>query len=83
MSAHLEDLHRSFARHLRAEGRSERTVREWLAQLTDRQELSAVRTRHKGLQRFCGWRLAEGEIGANPMAGLGVPNAHANPVPVP
>ena len=75
MSARLEDLQRSFARHLHAEGRSERTVtiygqairfhgewlgaqgrpatmeeltqaaiREWLAQLTDRQELSTVRT---------------------------------------
>lgn len=82
MSAHLEDLHRSFARHLRAEGRSvtleELTwaaIREWLAQLTDRQELSTVRTRHKGLQRFCGWLVAEDEIDANPMAGLEAPSA--------
>ena len=113
MSARLEDLQRSFGRHLRAEGRSERTVtiygqairfygewlvaqgrpatleelnraavREWLAQLTERQELSTVRTRHKGLQRFCGWLVAEGEIAANPMAGLEAPTAHAKPVPV-
>ncbi|HZX98150.1 MAG TPA: phage integrase N-terminal SAM-like domain-containing protein, partial [Dermatophilaceae bacterium] len=26
MSARLQDLHRSFARHLRAEGRSDRTI---------------------------------------------------------
>jgi site-specific recombinase XerD len=87
MSARPEDLQRSFARHLRAEGRSERTattygqaicfygdwlaaqgrpatldelnraaIREWLAQLIEHNELSTVRTRHKGLQRSAtGW----------------------------
>ncbi|HET7660527.1 MAG TPA: site-specific integrase [Oryzihumus sp.] len=105
MASRLEDLQRSFARHLRAEGRSERTVaiygqsvrffsawlaaqgrpatqeeldraaiREWLAQLTGRNEMSTVRTRHKGLQRFCGWLLAEGEVAANPMVGLAAPS---------
>src|SRR5690349_21700321 len=100
MSARLENQHRSFGRHLRAEGRSERTVTvcgqairfygEWLvaqgraarlAQLTDRQEMSTVCTRYKGLQRFCGWLVAEGEIAANPMAGLEPPNAHAGAGP--
>jgi len=57
-------------------------IREWLAQLTDRRELSTVRTRHKGLQRFCGWLVAEGEIDANAMAGLEAPSANAKPVPV-
>jgi len=113
MASRLSDLQASFARHLRAEGRSERTVtiygqairfysqwlaaqgraatleeldraaiREWLAQLTDRNEMSTVRTRHKGLMRFCGWLVAEGELGANPMTGLEAPTARTKPVPV-
>jgi site-specific recombinase XerD len=57
-------------------------MREWLAQLCGPSELSTVCTRHKGLQRFCGWLVAEGEIDANPMAGLEAPSAHAKPVPV-
>lgn len=61
---------------------SRAAVREWLAQLTESNELSTVRTRHKGLQRFCGWLVAVGEIAANPMSGLEAPSAHAKPVPV-
>jgi len=110
---HLEDLSRSFARHLRAEGKAVRTaviygqavtfysrwlveqgreatvaelnraaVREWLAQLAERQEFSTVRTRYKGLHRFCSWLVAEGEIETNPLAGLEPPVAQAKPVPV-
>ena len=113
MASRLADLHKSFARHLRAEGKAERTatiygqsityysawlhaqgrqatleeldraaIREWLAGLTERNELSTVRTRHKGLQRFCGWLVEEGELAANPMAGLAAPTAPAKPVPV-
>jgi len=113
MANRLEDLHRSFGRHLRAEGSSPRTVtiygqsvrffsewlaaqgrtatleelnraaiREWLAQLTERNEMSTVRTRYKGLHRFCGWLVAEGELTANPMDGLDAPTAKPKPVPV-
>jgi site-specific recombinase XerD len=113
VSSRLDDLQRSFGRHLRAEGRSERTVtiygqavrfyadwlvaqgrkptvdeltraaiREWLAQLTDRNALSTVRTRYKGLHRFCGWLVEEGELPAHPMAGLEPPAPQAKPVPV-
>src|SRR5665648_73816 len=113
MASRLADLQQSFARHLRAEGRSERTVviyaqsirfysdwladrgrpatlteldraaiREWLAQLTDRNEMSTVRTRYKGLARFCGWLVAEGELEVNPMKGLAAPTAQPKPVPV-
>lgn len=109
----LDDLQRSFGRHLRAEGRSERTVtiygqavrfyadwlqaqgrkptvdelnraaiREWLAQLTDRNALSTVRTRYKGLHRFCGWLVDEGELTAHPMTGLEPPAPPPTPVPV-
>lgn len=113
MASRLDDLHRSFARHLRAEGKAERTtviygqsvrffsewleaqgrtptldnldraaIREWLAQLTDTRELSTVRTRYKGLHRFCGWLVGEGELEVNPMAGLEAAVAKAKPVPV-
>ena len=98
MPARLQDLHRSFARHLRAEGRSDRTVviygqaitffsrwleaqgraatveeltraaiREWLAQLADVNEAATIKTRYRGLFRFCGWLVDEGEIEEHPM----------------
>lgn len=113
MPARLQDLHRSFARHLRAEGRSDRTVtiygqsitffsrwleeqgrqpvleeltrpaiREWLAQLADTHEPSTVKTRYRGLFRFCGWLVDEDEIDANPMKTLSPPEPSAKPVPV-
>ncbi len=113
MGEHLDDLGKSFARHLRAEGRSTRTtviylqsvtfysrwlqaqarpatleelsragIREWLATLAETLEQSTVRTRYKGLHRFCGWLVAEGDLAANPMAGLEPPNPPAKPVPV-
>ena len=113
MSARLQDLHRSFARHLRAEGRAERTVviygqaitffsawlvtqgreatleelnrpaiREWLAQLADVNESSTVKTRYRGLFRFCGWLVDEEEIEQNPMKTLSPPEPKSKPVPV-
>ena len=113
MTARLQDLHRSFARHLRAEGASERTVviygqaitffarwleaqgrepvleelnraaiREWLAQLADTQEASTVKTRYRGLFRFCGWLVDEDELDAHPMKTLSPPQPKAKPVPV-
>jgi len=112
-TARLDDLHRSFARHLRAEGKSERTaaiygqaitffsrwlegqgrsaaldelsrpaIREWLAQLAGINEPSTVRTRYRGLFRFCGWLVEEGELDENPMKTLSPPEASAKPVPV-
>ena len=113
MAERLQDLQRSFARHLRAEGRSERTVviygqairffsqwleaqdrpatvdeltraaiREWLAQLADAQEPSTVKTRYRGLFRFCGWLVDEEEIPANPMRTMSPPEPRPKPVPV-
>src|SRR4051794_27143466 len=101
MPGRLHDLHRSFARHLRAENRAERTVviygqavtffsawlveqgrepvleeltrpavREWLAQLNETKEPSTVKTRYRGLFRFCGWLVDEGELAENPMLKL-------------
>ena len=113
MTGRLQDLSRSFARHLRAEGRSERTVviydqsirffsewleaqdrtatldeltrpavREWLAQLSDSHEASTVKTRYRGLFRFCGWLVDEDELPENPMKTLSPPEPKPKPVPV-
>ncbi len=113
MSARLEDLHRSFARHLRAEGKSDRTItiygqaitffskwleaqgrpadldelnrpaiREWLAQLAEVNEPSTVKTRYRGLFRFCGWLVDEDELTEHPMKTLSPPEPTSKPVPV-
>ncbi len=113
MPARLQDLHRSFARHLRAEGCSDRTVtiygqavtffsrwledqgrtatleeltrpaiREWLAQLSDVNQPGTVKTRYRGLFRFCGWLVDEDELAENPMRTLSPPQPKAKPVPV-
>jgi len=112
-TARLDDLHRSFGRHLRAEGCAERTltiygqsivyfsrwleaqgrepvleelnraaIREWLAQLTDVNQPSTVKTRYRGLFRFCGWLVDEDELEAHPMKTLSPPQPNAKPVPV-
>ena len=57
-------------------------IREWLAQLAEMREASTVRTRHKGLHRFCAWLVGEGELDANPMTGLDAPMPKDKPVPV-
>ena len=41
-----------------------------------------MRTRYKGLHRFCSWLVAEGELEENPLAGLEPPTAPSKPVPV-
>jgi len=113
MASRLQDLGKSFARHLRAEGKADRTIklygmsvdffsrwleaqgreatlaeldkaaiREWLAQLSDQHAAGTVRTRYRGLRRFCGWLVAEEEIPTNPMATLSPPVPKPKPVPV-
>lgn len=57
-------------------------IREWLAALAEVREQSTVRTRFKGLHRFCGWLVAEGEIDQHPMQGMTAPDPAARPVPV-
>ncbi|MGH4023753.1 MAG: tyrosine-type recombinase/integrase, partial [Pseudonocardiaceae bacterium] len=113
MADRLNDLCASFKRHLRAEGKAERTqvlygmsvrmfaewlaarhrpatldeltrsaIRDWLADLAESREASTVRTRFKGLHRFCGWLVAEGELPEHPMSGMTAPAAAEKPVPV-
>jgi site-specific recombinase XerD len=57
-------------------------IREWLAQLADVREASTVKTRYRGLFRFCGWLVDEGEIDENPMKTLSPPQPKPKPVPV-
>lgn len=113
MTARLQDLQKSFARHLRAEGKADRTIklygmsvdffsrwleaqgrtatvdeltraaiREWLATLAETHETGTVRTRYRGLHRFCGWLVDEEEIPDHPMRTLTQPVAKPKPVPV-
>lgn len=113
MAAQLQDLERSFLRHLRAEGLSPATlrlygqsvtffvrwleaegrpgtldqlsrpaIRDWLAALMDRQEPGTVKTRYRGLYRFCRWLVDEQELDENPMRALAPPALKAKPVPV-
>src|SRR5690349_19897458 len=110
MVERLEDLQRSFLRHLRAEGKSPATlrlygesvtyfsawlveqgrqpdleelsrpaIREWLAQQAETRESGTVRTRYRGLRRFCGWLVDEGELTTNPMATLSPPSVGMKP----
>ena len=109
----MSDLHASFNRELRAEGRSPATlrlygqsirfysewlerqgraatldeltrsgIRAWLAELADSLEPATVRTRYRGMRRFCQWLVDEEEIPANPMEKLSPPSPRAKPVPV-
>jgi site-specific recombinase XerD len=114
VSDDLDALAASFRRHLRAEGKSDRTaaiylqsvrffgrwcreegdeptvesltrnrIRNWLSSLAENGLApGTLRTRWKGLHRFCGWLVAEGELAAHPMAGLDVPMVPETPVPI-
>jgi site-specific recombinase XerD len=80
---------RYFGQWLEAQGRpatldelTRSAIRAWLAGLADRYEPGTVRTRYKGLRRFCRWLLAEREIDVDPMAGMDVPTAVDKPVPI-
>lgn len=59
-----------------------RLIRDWLADLTDGHAPATVKTRYRGLFRFCGWLAAEDELETNPMKGLSPPTIPSAPVPV-
>src|SRR4051794_10399752 len=61
---------------------SRAAIREWLAQLSERVEPGTVKTRYRGLYRFCGWLVDEGEIAEHPMRKLSPPTLVAKLVPV-
>jgi site-specific recombinase XerD len=57
-------------------------LREWLADLLAVNATNTVRTRYRGMNRFCRWLLDEGELAAHPMKGLKMPDKKLSPVPV-
>ncbi len=57
-------------------------IRAWLADLSEHVGDSTLRTRFKGLRRFCRWLHSEGEIEADPMTGMEVPKVVDRPVPL-
>jgi site-specific recombinase XerD len=58
-------------------------IREWLADLVESGKAAGtVRTRYKGLHRFGGWLVGEGELHEHPMAGIDVPTVPDKPVPL-
>lgn len=58
------------------------TIKAWLADLAETHQTSTVLTRFKGLRRFVRWCVAEGELDADPMAGLEQPLPVDKPVPI-
>lgn len=80
---------RFFAEWLAVEGRpatleqlTRDNIRGWLEHLATDHAASTVRTRFKGLHRFCGWLVAEDEIDTHPMTGISPPEPSEKPVPV-
>lgn len=57
-------------------------LREWFAALADINAASTIRTRWKGMHRFCGWLVSEGELSETPMTGMTAPNPPPVPVPI-
>lgn len=80
---------RFFSAWLEAQGRTatldeltRSAIRAWLADLSDTLEANTVKTRHRGLYRFCAWLIDEGELDEHPMATLRPPTPKPKPVPV-
>lgn len=78
-----------YSRWLEARGKpatldhlTRREIVDWLAELNEAREASTVRTRYRGLFRFCGWLVAEDEISTHPMTGVDLPTVRDRPVPV-
>jgi site-specific recombinase XerD len=57
-------------------------IKAWLAELQETKAPGTVRTRWRGLFRFCGWLVREETIPSNPMANLPMPQAPAPHVPL-
>ena len=59
-----------------------RRITDWLADLNEINQSSTVKTRYRGLHRFCTWLIDEGELDAHPMQGITPPAQKAKPVPI-
>ncbi|WP_328850268.1 tyrosine-type recombinase/integrase [Micromonospora globbae] len=49
------------------------TITAWLADLSEKVETETVRTRLRGMRRFCRWLEAEGEVDKAPTTGVEMP----------
>jgi site-specific recombinase XerC len=58
-------------------------IRAWLADLSDTLEANTVKTRYRGLYRFCQWLVDEQEIDTTRWAKLSPPTPTPKPRPVP
>lgn len=57
-------------------------IAAWLTDLTDRVDVETVRTRHRGMRRFCRWLVVEGELEKAPTEGMELPGPSEKPVRV-
>lgn len=57
-------------------------LRGWFGHLNETKRPATVRTRFRGMRRFCGWLVDEDELETNPMQGMSQPTMPAEPVPV-
>jgi site-specific recombinase XerD len=57
-------------------------ISAWLADLADRVDIETVRTRLRGMRRFCRWLAAEGEVDKAPTDGVEMPPPSEKPVRV-
>ncbi|KQY59363.1 hypothetical protein ASD11_07280 [Aeromicrobium sp. Root495] len=64
------------------ENLTRRRITDWLADLNGINQASTVKTRYRGLHRFCVWLVDEDEIEANPMLNISPPDVKPPPVPV-
>lgn len=54
----------------------------WLADLAERVDIETVRTRLRGMRRFCRWLVVEGELDKAPTEGVEMPARSEKPVRV-
>lgn len=57
-------------------------ISAWLADLAERVDIETVRTRLRGMRRFCRWLEAEGEVDKAPTTGVEMPSPSEKPVRV-
>ena len=57
-------------------------ISAWLADLAERVDVETVRTRLRGMRRFCRWLAGEGEVEKAPTEGVEMPSPSEKPVRV-
>lgn len=80
---------RFFCDWLTAQGRpttldqlNRHAISAWLADLAERVDIETVRTRLRGMRRFCRWLETEGEVDKAPTTGVEMPAPSEKPVRV-